>query len=82
MTASWTRETDSKTNGLSCRAQRGGSSTLQSTLAQGLGRQTVGLLKRYVYVENPDEPRTIQARVTSQVLTLDETLRASSPALL
>ena len=35
----------------------------------------VDLLKRYVHVEDTDEPRTVRAKVTGQVLTLDETLQ-------
>jgi predicted ATPase len=42
----------------------------------------VDLLKRYVHVEDADEPRTIRAKVTGQVLTLDETLQETIPALL
>jgi class 3 adenylate cyclase/predicted ATPase len=42
----------------------------------------VDLLKRYVHVEDTDEPRTVRARVTGQVLTLDETLQETIPALL
>src|SRR5712691_1961499 len=42
----------------------------------------VDLLKRYVRVEDADEPRTVRARVTGQVLTLDETLQETVPALL
>ncbi len=42
----------------------------------------VDLLKRYVQVEDADEPRTVRARVTGQVLTLDETLQETIPALL
>ncbi len=42
----------------------------------------VDLLKRYVQVENEDEPRTIRAKVTGQILTLDETLQETIPALL
>jgi class 3 adenylate cyclase/predicted ATPase len=40
------------------------------------------LLKRYVHVEDADEPRTVRAKVTGQVLTLDETLQEAVPALL
>jgi class 3 adenylate cyclase/tetratricopeptide (TPR) repeat protein len=40
------------------------------------------LLKRYAHVEHHDEPRTIRAKVTGQVLTLDATLQDSLPALL
>src|SRR4029453_8542721 len=32
----------------------------------------VYLLKRYAHVEDADEPRTVRAKVTGQVLTLDE----------
>ena len=42
----------------------------------------IDLLKRYVHVEDADEPRTVRARVTGQVLTLDETLQETIPALL
>ena len=42
----------------------------------------VDLLKRYVHVEDADEPRTVRAKVTGQVLTLDETLQETIPALL
>jgi predicted ATPase len=40
------------------------------------------LLKRYVHVEDSDDLRTIRAKVTRQVLTLDETLQDVIPALL
>jgi tetratricopeptide (TPR) repeat protein len=40
------------------------------------------LLQRYVRVEEGDDLRTIRARVTGQVLTLDETLQEVIPALL
>jgi class 3 adenylate cyclase/tetratricopeptide (TPR) repeat protein len=40
------------------------------------------LLKRYAHVEDRDEPHTIQAKVTGQVLTLDETVQETIPALL
>jgi class 3 adenylate cyclase/tetratricopeptide (TPR) repeat protein len=42
----------------------------------------IDLLKRYVYVENGDDSRTIRAKVTGQILTLDETLQDTIPALL
>jgi class 3 adenylate cyclase/tetratricopeptide (TPR) repeat protein len=42
----------------------------------------VDLLKRYTHVEDADEPRTVRAKVTGQVLTLDETLQETVPALL
>ena len=42
----------------------------------------IDLLKHYVHVEDADEPRTIRAKVTGQVLTLDETLQETIPALL
>jgi class 3 adenylate cyclase len=35
----------------------------------------IDLLKRYVHAEDQDEPRTIRAKVTGQLLTLDETLQ-------
>ena len=40
----------------------------------------IDLLKRYVHVEDADEPRTIRAKVTGQVLTLDESLQETIPA--
>jgi tetratricopeptide (TPR) repeat protein len=40
------------------------------------------LLKRYAHVEEHDDTRTIRAKVTGQVLTLDETLQDTIPALL
>jgi class 3 adenylate cyclase len=42
----------------------------------------VDLLKRYAHVEDADEPRTMRAKVTGQVLTLDETLQETIPVLL
>jgi class 3 adenylate cyclase/tetratricopeptide (TPR) repeat protein len=42
----------------------------------------IDLLKRYAHVEDGDEPRAIRAKVTGQVLTLDETLQETLPALL
>jgi tetratricopeptide (TPR) repeat protein len=41
----------------------------------------IDLLKRYVHVEDADEPRTVRAKVTGQVLTLDEALQETIPAL-
>src|SRR5438552_13467075 len=40
------------------------------------------LVKRYTHVEDRDETRTIRAKVTGQVLTLDEALQETVPALL
>jgi class 3 adenylate cyclase/tetratricopeptide (TPR) repeat protein len=40
------------------------------------------LLKRYVHVEDNDDARTIRAKVTGQIVTLDETLQETIPALL
>ena len=40
------------------------------------------LLKRYVQVEDRDDTRTIRARMTGQVLTLDAALQETIPALL
>jgi tetratricopeptide (TPR) repeat protein len=40
------------------------------------------LLKRYCHVEEHDDPRIIRAKVTGQVLTLDEALQDTLPALL
>jgi class 3 adenylate cyclase len=42
----------------------------------------VDLLKRYVHVEVGDDARTIRAKVTGHIVTLDETLQESIPALL
>jgi class 3 adenylate cyclase/tetratricopeptide (TPR) repeat protein len=42
----------------------------------------IELLKRYVQVEDSDDARTIRAKVTGQVLTLDESLQDTLPALL
>jgi class 3 adenylate cyclase/tetratricopeptide (TPR) repeat protein len=42
----------------------------------------IDLLKRYAHVEDMDDARTIRAKVTGQVLTLDETLQDTLPALL
>jgi class 3 adenylate cyclase/tetratricopeptide (TPR) repeat protein len=40
------------------------------------------LLRRYVHVEGHDDTRTLRAKVTGQVLTLDEALQDTIPALL
>src|SRR5215471_7668863 len=42
----------------------------------------INLLKRYAHVEDHDDTRTVRARVTGQVLTLDERLQDAIPALL
>jgi tetratricopeptide (TPR) repeat protein len=42
----------------------------------------IDLLKRYAHVEEGDDARTMRAKVTGQVLTLDETLQETIPALL
>src|SRR5262249_43177143 len=42
----------------------------------------IDLLKRYAQIEDPDDPRTRRARLMGQVLTLDETLQDTLPALL
>ena len=42
----------------------------------------IELLKRYCHLEDHDDHRTIRAKVTGQVLTLDETLQDTPPALL
>jgi class 3 adenylate cyclase/tetratricopeptide (TPR) repeat protein len=42
----------------------------------------IDLLKRYTHVEEHDDPRTVRAKVTGQVLTLDEALQGIIPALL
>jgi class 3 adenylate cyclase len=40
------------------------------------------LLRRYCHLEEYDDPRTVRAKVTGQVLTLDEALQDTIPALL
>ncbi len=40
------------------------------------------LLKRYCHLEEQDDPRTVRAKVTGQVLTLDAALQDTIPALL
>jgi predicted ATPase len=42
----------------------------------------IDLLRRYCHVEDQDEARTVRAKVTGQVLTLDEALQDTIPALL
>jgi class 3 adenylate cyclase/tetratricopeptide (TPR) repeat protein len=42
----------------------------------------IDLLKRYCHIDDGHEARTIRARVTGQVLTLDEALQETVPALL
>src|SRR2546421_5288154 len=42
----------------------------------------IDLLKRYFHVEESDDLRTIRAKVTGQVLTLDQALQDTVPALL
>jgi predicted ATPase/class 3 adenylate cyclase len=42
----------------------------------------IDLLKRYARVEEVDDTRTIRARLTGQVFTLDDTLQDTVPALL
>ena len=42
----------------------------------------IDLLKRYSHVEERDDTRTIRAKVTGQVLTLDPALQDTAPALL
>jgi predicted ATPase len=42
----------------------------------------IDLLKRYAHVEERDDARTIRAKVTGQVLTLDEALHETIPAFL
>jgi class 3 adenylate cyclase len=42
----------------------------------------IDLLKRYAHVEERDDTRTIRAKVTGQVLTLDPALQDTIPALL
>jgi class 3 adenylate cyclase/tetratricopeptide (TPR) repeat protein len=42
----------------------------------------VELLKRYMHVEDEDEPRTVRAKLMGHLLTLDEALQETIPALL
>ena len=42
----------------------------------------IDLLKRYSHVDDSDDPRTIRAKMTGQILALDETLHDTLPALL
>jgi class 3 adenylate cyclase/tetratricopeptide (TPR) repeat protein len=42
----------------------------------------IDLLRRYCHVEEHDDTRTIRAKVTGQLLTLDEALQDTLPALL
>ena len=42
----------------------------------------VEFLKRYMHVEDGDEPRTVRAKVTGHLVTLDEALQETIPALL
>jgi class 3 adenylate cyclase len=42
----------------------------------------LGLLRQYARVEEHDDPRTIRAKATGQLLTLDEVLQETIPALL
>ncbi len=42
----------------------------------------IDLLKRYAHIEDGDDPRTIRAKVTGQILTLDESLQETIPPLL
>jgi len=42
----------------------------------------MALLKRYCHVDDGDDARTIRAKVTGQIVTLDETLQDTLPALL
>jgi class 3 adenylate cyclase/tetratricopeptide (TPR) repeat protein len=42
----------------------------------------IDLLKRYAQIEDADDPRTRRARITGQVLTLDESLQDTLPPLL
>src|SRR5215471_16642011 len=42
----------------------------------------IDLLKRYCQVDDGDDARTIRAKMTGHVLTLDETLQDALPALL
>jgi class 3 adenylate cyclase/tetratricopeptide (TPR) repeat protein len=61
-------------------------SVLEST-SVSYGRATpyfpvIDLLKRYGHIEDHDDTRTIRAKITGQVVTLDEALQDTLPALL
>jgi class 3 adenylate cyclase/tetratricopeptide (TPR) repeat protein len=63
-----------------------GWSVLEST-SVSYGKATpyfpvIDLLKRYGHIEDHDDTRTIRAKMTGQVLTLDEALQDTLPALL
>jgi hypothetical protein len=42
----------------------------------------IDLLKHYIHIEDGDDARTIRAKVTGQILTLDESLQDTIPPLL
>src|SRR5438128_1561803 len=42
----------------------------------------IDFLRRYAHIEEHDDSRTVRAKMTGQVLTLDETLQDTVPALL
>jgi class 3 adenylate cyclase/tetratricopeptide (TPR) repeat protein len=42
----------------------------------------VELLKRSIHIEDTDDPRTVRAKVTGHILTLDEALHDTIPAML
>ncbi len=42
----------------------------------------IDLLRRYAHIEEGDDTRTIRAKLTGQILTLDDTLQEALPALL
>ena len=42
----------------------------------------IDLLRRYAHIEEGDDTRTIRAKLTGQILTLDDTLQETLPALL
>ena len=42
----------------------------------------IDLLKRYAHIEEGDDARTVRAKVTGQLLTLDTALQDTIPALL
>jgi class 3 adenylate cyclase/tetratricopeptide (TPR) repeat protein len=57
------------------------------SVSMSYGRATpyfpvIDLLKRYAHLDDADDTRTIRAKVTGRVLTLDETLQDTLPAIL
>ena len=62
------------------RAGRGSKARRRSPMARPRRTPVLDLLKRYAQVEDRDDTRTIRARVTRQVLTLDAALQGDAPS--